>query len=89
MQTIKERFDTLIRDACVIYGNCGTGDLHVRDLLPKNGALTADQFARLMLKAEKMPKWRYGKQYEENFAWCAARFRSTMGTDQINAEMIW
>ncbi|MBV7258171.1 hypothetical protein [Erythrobacter crassostreae] len=87
--TTKERFEKLVYDACVIYGNCGTGDTHIYDFLPKAGTLTADEFARLMLKAEKMPRWRYEKQYLENYDWCAARFRKTMKVDRIEVSEIW
>lgn len=85
----KKLFEKLIYDACVIYGNCGTGDTHVYDFLPKQGLLSADEFARLMLKAEKMPHWRYGKQYDENYSWCAERFRQTMKAESIDASKIW
>ncbi len=84
-----KRFEKLVWDACVIYGNCGTGDTYIYDFLPKEGSLSAEEFARLMLKAEKMPKWRYGKQYQINYDWCAERFRQTMGAETIDASEIW
>ena len=87
--TTKDRFDQLVRDACVIYGNCGDGDIHIRNLLPKSGELTADEFARLMLKAERMSEWRNGQQYRDNYDWCAARFRQVMGADLIDARALW
>lgn len=87
--TTKNRFDQLVRDACVIYGNCGSGDLHIRELLPRSGELTADEFARLMLKAEKMTELRYGQQYRDNYDWCVARFKQTMGAESIDASEIW
>ena len=87
--TTKDRFDQLVRDACVIYGNCGSGDIHIRDLLPRSGELTAEEFARLMLKAEKMSESRYGQQYRDNHDWCAARFRHAMGADCVDAGALW
>lgn len=87
--TTKERFKTLIHDACVIYGNCGSGDAHVRDLLPRSGTLMAEEFARLMLKAEKMTELRYGQQYRDNYDWCVARFKQAMGAQSIDASEIW
>ena len=85
----KKRFEKLIYDACVIYGNCGSGDTHIYDFLPKHGPLSADEFARLMLKAEKMTRLHYGKQYDENYAWCAERFRKTMQAETIEVSEIW
>ena len=87
--TPNERFNALIHDACVIYGNCGSGDVHIRDLLPRSGTLTAEEFARLMLKAEKMTELRYGQQYRDNYDWCVARFKQTMGAQSIDASEIW
>ena len=87
--TTSERFNTLIHDACVIYGNCGSGDVYILDLLPRSGRLTAEEFARLMLKAEKMTEMRYGQQYRDNFEWCVARFKQTMGAESIDASEIW
>lgn len=87
--TTRERFDQLVLDACVIYGNCGSGDVHIRDLLPRTGTLTAEEFARLMLKAEKMTELRYGQQYRDSYDWCVARFRQAMGSDSIDASEIW
>jgi hypothetical protein len=86
---IKERFDQLLWDACVTYGNCGSGDLHIRDLLPRSGKLTAEEFARLMLRAEKMTELRYGQQYRDNYGWCVARFKQTMDAESIDASEIW
>ncbi len=85
----KKRFRKLVHDACVLHGNCGTGDTHIYDFLPRTGQLTADEFARLMLKAEKMSKLFYGKQYQANYDWCAERFRKTMGAEAIDASEIW
>lgn len=87
--TTSERFEKLLRDACVIYGNCGSGDTHVSDYLPKSGKLSADEFARLMLKAEKMSEEKYGEQYRKNYNWCVARFRQTMGAEVVEASEIW
>ena len=87
--TTSERFDTLIRDACAIYGNCGSDDVHIRDLLPKSGTLTAEEFARLMLTAEKMTEWRYRQQYRDNYDWCVARFKQAMEADSVDASKTW
>lgn len=85
----KKRFERLVYDACVIYRNCGTGDTHIYDFLPRDGTLTAGQFAHLMLKAEKYSPPPYSKQAQENFEWCASRFRETMQAESIDLGEIW
>jgi|LNFM01.1.fsa_nt_gb hypothetical protein len=87
--TTRERFEKLLHDACVIYGNCGSGDTHISDYLPKSGELSANEFARLMLKAEKMSEAEYGEQYRKGHDWCAERFRQTMGAEVVEASEIW
>lgn len=80
----QKRFQKLIYDACVIYGNCGTGDTHIWDFIPKTGSLTAEEFAHLMLKAEKEAPPPYGKRNQRNFEWCVDRFRQTMGAEIVD-----
>lgn len=50
------RFDLLLWDICVKNGFCGgivNGEVtHVTDLLPKSGMITAEDFARLVIRAE-------------------------------------
>ena len=49
-------FDLLLQDICVRNGFCGgiaNGQpTHVTDLLPAGGLVTADEFARLVIRAE-------------------------------------
>lgn len=85
----KKRFERLVYDCCVIYGNCGTGDTHIYDFLPKEGTLIASDFAHLILTAEKSAPPPYDEQDQRNFNWCAERFRSTMGAESINAHEVW
>ena len=49
-------FDLLLQDICVQHGFCGgivnDKPAHVTDLLPVSGTVTAEEFARLVIRAE-------------------------------------
>ena len=63
-------FDLLLWDICVNGGCCGGPAEHVADLLPKQGSVTAVEFARLVIQAEGGGS---------NESWLAAKFVEHMG----------
>ncbi|MGV3455576.1 hypothetical protein [Sphingomonas sp.] len=72
-------FDLLLWDICVKGGCCGGPATHVTDLLPSQGVVTAEDFARLVIQAEE------GGSNEE---WLAAKFIERMGSSSVRAETL-
>lgn len=72
-------FDLLLWDICVKGGCCGGPAAHVTDLLPSDGVVTAEEFARLVIQAEE------GGSNEE---WLAAKFVERMGSSSVPAEAL-
>jgi hypothetical protein len=72
-------FDLLLWDICVNGGCCGGSAMHVTDLLPQKGTITAAEFAKLVIQAE---------EGGSNEAWLAARFVEHMGSSLAPAEAL-
>lgn len=89
----KLNFDALMYEVCVTHGYCGGlhGDkfVHVTDLLPKDGSVTADQFVDLVFLAEyqnererNSPRWQRHRQTIRNW------FVEHMGSEVVPASRL-
>ncbi|WIA55229.1 hypothetical protein N6H05_19670 [Sphingobium sp. WTD-1] len=72
-------FDLLLRDICVMGGYCGRPTVHVTDLLPSKGFVTAAEFATLVVEAEGGGG---------NESWLASKFVERMGSSCVPAEIL-
>ena len=82
--------DKLLWDICVNGGWCGglvNGQpTSVDDLLPTEGRVTAEEFARLAIRADGWPE---GKpMVERHRRWLEERFREHLGADSVSAEAL-
>jgi hypothetical protein len=82
-------FDALIHEVCVGLGWCGgvvAGEhLHVGDLLPATGIVTADQFVDLVLRAEGVKATR---RRRDDKAALRAAFIHHMGGETVDAAAV-
>ena len=69
-------------ELCVGHGLCGS-EVHVHDLLPETGMLTADRFATLLMKSEKATREYDRKYYDRTHALAARLFVENLGADKI------
>ena len=78
----------MMHDVCVGMGFCGRIDdgepRHVVDFIPKSGAVSADQFASWVLKAEGMPS-ETGDPFWNDLR---AVFVKHMNSETIDAELL-
>jgi hypothetical protein len=72
-------FDLLLWDICVKGGCCGGPAADVTDLLPSEGVVTAEEFARLVIQAE---------EGGSNEGWLAAKFVERMGSSSVPAQAL-
>lgn len=84
--------DKLLWDLCVEQGCCGSYDdeadicLHVGDLLPETGIVTAEDFAALALRAEReKPE---DERYASGFERIVALFVRHMGATAVPVEAL-
>ncbi len=89
----RNRFDLLMDAVCVGYGYCGGmhGEkfVHETDLLPRSGAITADQFVELVFEAEyenpaerRSPEWLKHRWKLRGF------FVDHMGSEVVDAKQL-
>ena len=89
----KNSFASLMDAVCVGLGYCGGmhGDtfVHVTDLMPQSGQVTADQFVELVFQAEYQnlsermsPRW---KQHRERIR---EYFKKNMGSEVVDANQL-
>ena len=83
-------FDRLLWHLCVIHGCCGAEVdgkfIHVTDLLPASGIVTAEQFAELAADAEGYS--REDALRKRSLPRFEALFREHMGADRVSAEAL-
>ena len=84
-------FDLLLADMCVRLGFCGGlvngKPMHVTDLLPSTGAVTAEKFAELAISAESDVK----SPPDKHLRWVSVlseAFVRHMGADAVPAEAL-
>jgi hypothetical protein len=69
---------------CLQHGHCG-GRVHVRDLLPEAGAISAEEFASLILRAEEIEATYSPERYAEQHQLISGLFRQHMQAEQVEA----
>jgi hypothetical protein len=81
-------FDRLLWDICVTGGWCGgflEGEyVHVKDLLPKTGTVTARDFARLAVSEDGWPD--AASVPAKHLAWLEEKFVLHLGAESVPAE---
>lgn len=80
-------YQRLLHELCVTYGHCGS-DIHVDELLPEDGKISASQFAGLMLKAEKMSPEAYPESYPKNFRLIEEKFEQHLGDKIVDVVLL-
>ena len=80
----QRKLDRLLHQLCVAYGHCG-GRLHVRDLFPDAGKISAELFATLVLRAEELDEVHAPQRYAEQHRLISALFRQHMQAEQVEA----
>ena len=82
--TTPRNLDRLLHELCVQHGHCG-GRVHVRDLLPKAGVISARRFAALVLRAEDIDEADAPQHYAEQQRLISGLFRQHMQAEEIEA----
>jgi hypothetical protein len=83
-------YDKLLWDICLSGGWCGGlvdgKPTHVNDLLPASGTVTAQEFARLTVKADGWPASEPPK--ERHLRWLEAKFIEHLGSQTVDAKVL-
>lgn len=86
------RFDALMEIVCVRMGFCGSTKrsrpLHVIDLIPRGGGVTADFFADLVFIADGMNPHHDLAKWQTQKDAIAQAFRDYMGADAVPANCL-
>lgn len=81
-------FDRLLWDTCANGGWCGGlvdgKPTHVTDLLPETGTITAQEFARLAIRADGWPESE--PVPDKHLRWLEAKFIEHLGAPIVNAD---
>jgi hypothetical protein len=93
-QTDDERrgFDALMHEACVVWGFCGTvkvgRPVHVLDIVPARGPVTADQFVDWLFLADNLNPNVEPERWARHKAALRAAFVKHMGGDVVDARLL-
>ena len=86
----KGGFDALMHDACVVWGFCGCikdGEpLHVRNFIPPDGPVHAEQFVEWLLLADNVNP--NHSKYDRHKTAIVASFVSHMGSQVVDASLL-
>lgn len=88
----KDGFDQLMHEVCVEWGFCGCikneQPLHVDQLIPSEGLVTADQFVEWVFLADDMNPNSEPERWSRHKAAIRAAFVEHMGSDVVNASRL-
>jgi hypothetical protein len=86
----KSAYDALLHEICVGLGFCGSvvngQPLHVDQLIPEHGAVTADQFVEWVFRAEGMDSDKEGML--KHAASLRDAFVRHMGSEAVDARLL-
>ncbi len=89
---VKPGFDALMHEVCVGMGWCGgivdDKPCHVRDFIPDEGTVSADQFVDWLFRADNLDPYAKLEIWQPHKDMLRAAFVKHMGSDVVDARAL-